>query len=252
MLLSEYLTSEIYHIFLIFCRTGTALMVMPVFNAGYLSPRIRLIIALAISLSISQFVTEVPPIDSQPIIMLYHIFSEIVIGFFIGSLARIIGASIHVAGMVMTMQSGLAQAVLFDPSQSAQGALFGNFMELLAVVLIFVFNIHHLMIYAIVESYMLFPIGGEVPFGDFAFSAAKTVSKSFAIGVQLAAPLIVSGMLINLSSGLLARLMPSFQVYFVIMPAQIMISFFIFLATITTSMMWYLGYLQDALENFLK
>ena len=252
MNLADFLTNETYQIFLTFCRVGTAIMILPAFNSSYVNPRVRLIIALAISVIVSPLVENFPSAPGHPIETLYHIFSEVTVGFLIGSLARIMAAAIHVAGMIMSMQSALAQAVLFDPNQSAQGAIFGNFMQLMAVVLIFSFNLHHLMIYAIVDSYAIFPIGSPLPYNDFADSAATTLARSFLVGVQLASPLIVSGILINLSAGLLARLMPSFQVYFVLMPAQIMISIFIFMATLSASLMWYMGYLQESFTTFLR
>jgi len=107
------------------------------------------------------------------------------------------------------------------------------------------------MILAITDSYMVFPPAGSLPLGDFADAAIIAFSKSFVIGVQLAAPLIVAGLLVNLSSGLLARLMPSFQVFFVIMPVQIMTSIFIFSATLSAIMMWYMDYLHDAFSSFM-
>lgn len=226
-------------------------MVLPAFSAGYISPRVRLILALAISLAIylNQSIAG-PPLTDSAILAGYQIFSELAIGIMIGTLARIIATAIHVAGMIMSMQSALAQAVLFDPNSSSQGAIFGNFMEILAVVLIFALDLHHLMIASIVDSYEVFAIGASFQFGDFAEAASLALAKAFRIGVQLAAPIIVTGILINLSSGLLARLMPAFQVFFVVMPVQIGISFFVFAATLSGLMMWYIEYLRNAFVSF--
>ena len=238
--------------FLTFCRVGTALMVLPAFNSNNISPRFRLIAALAISVIVTPLVEGFPNPPGQPAVMLFQIFSEVTVGFFIGSLARIMSSALHVAGIIVSMQSSLTQAVLFDPNQSAQGAVLGNFMQLMGILLIFAFNLHHIMIYAIVDSYFVFPIGNPLPYGDFANSAAETVSRSFAVGVKIASPMIVVGILVNLSAGLLARLMPAFQVYFVLLPAQVTLSIFIFMATLSSSMMLYMEYLRGSLDTFLR
>jgi flagellar biosynthetic protein FliR len=169
-----------------------------------------------------------------------------------GALARIIGSTIHIAGMIIAMQSAMAQATLFDPSQGAQGAIFGNFLELLAIVLLFSLGLHHLLLSALASSYEIYPIATIPDFGEFSEAAARLMSKSFAIAFQLSAPIVIVGLLTNLASGLLSRLMPSFQVFFVITPAQIMISFFIFASTLSAVMMWYMRYLEVSFTEFLK
>ena len=227
-------------------------MILPAFGASYVPSRVRLILALAISFAVTPTITGIPDISTNPAILAYQVFAEIVIGLMIGTIVKIISAAIHTAGMIMAMQSGLGQAMMFDPNQSSQGAFFGNFKEVMAIALMFSLNLHHYMIMGVVSSYEVFPPVPDLPLAAFAETASRTVAKSFAIGTQIAAPLIIVGLLINLASGLLARLMPAFQVFFVIMPAQIMLSIFVFMATLSAGMIWYMGQLQSSLEDFLS
>lgn len=239
--------------FLVFCRVGMALMLLPAFSASYINPRTRLFFAVGLSLIIGTAVIpsfEITP-PTSPIGLLLAVFAEITIGFMLGAIARIITATIHIAGMIMSMQSAMAQAVLFDPSQGSQGALFGNFMEISAIVLMFALNLHHLLILAIANSYSLYPVAEIPDFAILADAAAILMNKTFTMAFQLASPIIIVGLITNLASGLLARLMPSFQVFFVITPAQIMISFFIFTATFSSMLMWYIHYLETSFVEFL-
>ncbi len=247
--LSQYITDEIFHVFLIFCRVGTCLMIMPGFGHAYVSPRIRLILAVTFSLVVAPTIKNIPPMPGTPIEMLVHVFSEIAVGFLIGTFAKILTSALHVAGSIIGMQSSLSQSTLFDPNQGSQGSVFGTFMDLIALNLMFALNLHHMLIGGIYNSYGLFTPGAEIPVTEFSHIITEVVAKSFLVGVQLAAPLIVIGILINLSSGLLARLMPQFQVFFVIMPAQIMIAFFIFMVTLSSIMLWYMEYFQSAFVN---
>lgn len=245
--------TEIILYFLIFCRVGMAMMLLPAFSATYITPRTRLFFAITLSLIIgTMFVpTFEGEINTTPVGILVAIFAELTIGFMIGALARIIGSALSVAGMIISMQSAMAQAVLFNPNQGAQGAIFGNFMEVMAIALLFSLNLHHLLILAVANSYNIYPLMEMPDFGSLAEAAARTMSQSFLVAFQLASPIVIVGLITNLASGLLSRLMPSFQVFFVITPAQILVSFFMFAATLSAMLMWYANYLETSFSEFL-
>jgi flagellar biosynthetic protein FliR len=95
---------------------------------------------------------------------------------------------------------------------------------------------HHLVIAALNDSYSLFE-PGEVPAtGDAAALITKTVAGAFRIGIQLSAPFLVFGLLFNIGLGVLARLMPQMQVFFVALPLSILLGF-LFLVLVLGSMM---------------
>lgn len=240
--------------FLVFCRVGMAMTLLPAFSASYITPRTRLFFAVGLSLLIGSLISKdgTVTVNNSSLGILIAIFGEITIGFLIGALARIISSTIHMAGMIIAMQSAMAQATLFDPTQGAQSAVFGNFMELLALVMLFSLNLHHLLISAVAGSYDIYPIGVMPDFSEFSDAAALLMSKSFMVAFQLSAPIVIVGLLTNLASGILSRLMPSFQVFFVITPAQIMLSFFVFASTLSAMMMWYMRYLEISFTEFLK
>jgi len=104
------------------------------------------------------------------------------------------------------------------------------------------------VIAALNDSYTLFR-PGEVPvLGDVASILTTTVTGTFRIGVQLAAPFLVFGLLFNLGLGVLSRLMPQMQVFFVGMPLSILVGFLILLLVIGAMMMTFLDYLESVLR----
>lgn len=252
MTFQQLLTDEVYSFFLVFCRIGSCVMMLPAFGSSYIPPRSRLFMALAFSLIMTPLVTNIPPMPANSIKLAGYVISEMLIGILIGSIAKVLGSAIHVGGMIISMQSSLAQASLFDPNQGSQSSVFGTFLDMMVMVLIFTTGIQHVMIIAMADSYTYFAPVSPIPFGDFSELMVKTVSKAFLIGFQLAMPMIIVGTLVNLASGLLARLMPAFQVYFVIMPAQILIAVFVFMTTFSAGLMWYMGIFGDAMNNLFK
>ena len=66
--------------------------------------------------------------------------------------------------------------------------------------------------------------------GDVAALTTRTVAAAFRIGIQLSAPFLVFGLLFNLGLGVLSRLMPQMQVFFVGLPLSILLGFLILIA----------------------
>jgi flagellar biosynthetic protein FliR len=117
------------------------------------------------------------------------------------------------------------------------------------VTLIFATDLHHLVIAGLNDSYTLFR-PGEVPIvGDVASLITGTVTSAFRIGVQLAAPFLVFGLLFNLGLGVLSRLMPQMQVFFIGMPLAILAGFLVLLLVVGAMMMTFTAYVDGVLRQ---
>lgn len=225
-MLNEILTADAFAFGLVFARLGSAVMLMPGFAESYVSPRIRLMLALALTVVVTPVVSvHLPPMPTAMVGAAVLVGGEVVIGLFLGGLMRLLVSALHVAGVIIGFQTSLSNATFFDPSSSQQGALIAAFFNILGVFMIFVTDLHHLMLMAVADSYTLFKPGGTLQFGDFSQMMIRLLSESFALGLQLAAPFIVVGTVFYAGLGLLGRLMPQVQVFFIAVPLQIMIAF---------------------------
>lgn len=237
---------------LIFARVGTLVMILPVIGETMVPARVRLVFALTLTLLFFPVVsTALPGVPQTLGRLVWLLFSEIAIGFFIGLLVRMIMSALQVAGAVIAMQTGLGFAQSFDPTQGQQSALFSSFLSMLGITLIFVMSLHHLFIAAIHDSYQIFPPGELPPVQDGLVMAIRTVADTFALGVQIAAPFLAFGLIFYFGLGILARLMPQVQVFFVAAPANIMIGFVMFAALLGVMMMWFLAHVENALAPML-
>lgn len=213
---------------LIFARLGAILMLMPGFGEPSVPANIRLTMALLVSLALGPVVADgLPPMPAQPLVLAAMVVTEVVIGLMIGAVARIFMSTAAVAGQLIGMQSGLAFAQSFDPSMGSQGALVATFLNLTFVTLLFATNVHHMLLYTATNSYVVFPAGDLPSMSGAARWALDSFVDAFRIGVQLAAPLIVFALVFYLSLGVLSRLMPQAQIFFIAMPSNIMVGLFI-------------------------
>ena len=173
---------------------------------------------------------------------------ELLVGCVLGLIARLTIAALQIAGAVVAQQVGLGFVTAVDPTQGQQGVIVGNFLAVLGITLIFATDLHHLLIAALNDSYSRFR-PGEVPLvGDIAGVVTGTVASAFRIGVQLAAPFLVFGLLFNLGLGVLSRLMPQMQVFFVGMPLAILVGFLILFLVLGAMMSAFLGHVEGVLH----
>ncbi len=248
----DILPETALHFMMIFVRVGTLVMLLPVLGEPTIPTRVRLVFALMLSLVFFPLVSQtLPPVPDTLGPLLVMLFGELVIGFFVGLLARIVMSALQVAGSIIAMQTGLGFAQSFDPSQGQQSAIFSSFLSVLAVALIFATNLHHMFLAAIYDSYKLFPPGRLPPVSDGVELAVRMVSSAFSIGVQISAPFLAFGLIFYFGLGILARLMPQVQVFFLAAPANILIGFIMFAALLGIMMLWFLSYLEDSVAPLL-
>lgn len=180
------------------------------------------------------------------------IIQEVLIGLCLGILGRIALSALHTAGTIIAFQSGLAAAQSFDPSQGAQGALVARMLTVIGVTMIFATGLHHLFIHACAMSFKVFPPAQPIMLGDAAALVIQQVSASFGLALQLAAPFLAYGILFNIALGIIARLMPQLQIFFIALPANITVGFVLFLFTISTIMMWFLERFESTMQALLR
>src|SRR3954470_18826359 len=235
---------------LVFARIGAMVMLLPGFGETNIPVRIKLAIALALTLIILPLHRAAYTIDMQSLtplmVMLVH---EIVIGIVLGATARVTLAALQVAGSVIAQQLGLGFVTAVDPTQGQQGLLIGNFLTILGLTLLFATDSHHLVIAALDDSYRIFGPGELMASGDVAALATRAFTAAFKLGIQLSAPFLVFGLVFNIGLGILARLMPQMQVYFVGVPLSILVGFLIFALVITAIMGSFLDYFTGVMQQ---
>jgi flagellar biosynthetic protein FliR len=235
---------------LVFARVGAMVMLLPGFGESNIPVRVKLSIALLLTLIILPLHRAAYNVDMTSMTpLLVLMLHEIVIGIVLGATARVTLSALAVAGSVIAQQLGLGFVTAVDPTQGQQGLLIGNFLSILGMTLLFATDTHHLVIAALNESYRIFSPGEMLPTGDVAALATRAFAAAFKIGMQLSAPFLVFGLVFNIGLGVLARLMPQMQVYFVGVPLSIMVGFLILALVLTAMMGTYLNYLVGVLHD---
>jgi flagellar biosynthetic protein FliR len=226
----SYATAQqVYVAGLVFARLGAIVMLLPGVGETFIPPRIRLAFALALALMLYPLVARAAPaLPADAGGMIGAILKELFLGLMIGGVLRIFMTSLATAGEIVSLQTTLSFAQTANPLQAQPSTTLGTFLGMIGIVLIFATDLHHLFVAAIVHSYDLFPFSRAVPVADAGQLAIQTLSRSFALGLQLAAPVVVFSLVFNIATGLVGRVMPQFQVFFVATPLNVLLGLSVF------------------------
>jgi flagellar biosynthetic protein FliR len=220
--INDFLPNNTFGAMLIFARIGTAMMLLPGFGEVYVPARYRLLFALLFSALLLPTLSPIlPPLPASIGDLSIALGSELVIGAFIGTMTRTIMAALQTAGQIVSIQTGLSYAQVFNPMEASQDSVPSAFYAILGVLLIFLTNLHLLMLRGLVDSYAIFQPGHLPPVEDLAQTMAHAVSASFKLSMEISAPFVVLGTVYFIALGLVARLVPQLQVLFITQPLQI-------------------------------
>ncbi|MEO3691312.1 flagellar biosynthetic protein FliR [Roseateles paludis] len=216
-----------------FIRTLALFSGMPTFSQRTVPMRLRVGLALFISVAAQASLPAIPPVplDSLPMLTLL-IAQQVLIGLTMGFAVRIVYAALEFAGELIGLQMGLNFAGFFDPGTGAQGTATSRFFGSLVAFLFIAINGHLLLIQALVQSFHSFPVGQE-PFAFLRAAQPQTWgAEIFQIGLWIALPLITMLTFVNLVLGIISRVAPQIGIFAVGFPVTVSVGLLGMVATL--------------------
>ncbi|HKT54323.1 MAG TPA: flagellar biosynthetic protein FliR, partial [Caulobacteraceae bacterium] len=228
--MEHYATAQqVWVVALVFARVGAILMVIPGIGEADVPPLIRLGFALLLAFCLAPIAAPtLPPEPSTLDGTAGSIMKEALIGLTLGGLLRLFLGTLTATGEFVSLQTTLAFAQTANPTQAQASTTLSTFLTLMGITLIFDTDLHQMFIAAIAHSYTLFPPMKALPLNDAGLLAMQAVSRSFGLGLQLAAPVVVFALVFNIATGLIGRAMPQFQIFFVATPLTLLLGLSIF------------------------
>ncbi len=169
------------------------------------------------------------PDDSLMVLFLFG-FKEVLVGIIMGFTLNIVFQGISFAGLLVGRDMGLAMSSMFDPVSGDDGNIVATILSMAAVIVFVLIDGHHFVVQSLAYSFNLIPLGGFAVTESAYELIVKYSGSIFILAVKIASPLIVAYFLIHLASGIIARVSPSFQVFFVLIPLKIGLGLFLLMA----------------------
>jgi flagellar biosynthetic protein FliR len=225
-------------------------MVFPGIGEGFVSTRFRLGLALAVSfLLTAPLAGRLPALPADGGTLFLLVGTETLVGLSIGLAARLLLTSLNVAGNVIALQTGLGFAIAVDPTH---GAIVSTFLVTMGILMLFITGGHAILFDGIFRSYDIFVPGSPPPVSGFLELVVRFVSSSFLLGIELSAPFLVISLVFYAGLGVVAKMMPQFQVFFISMPLSIMGGFGLLMLLIGLMMQVFLDRFVDSFSGLVR
>jgi len=214
-----------------FVRILAWLMFDPLLGNRAAPMRVRVVLALVLTVAIAPILPLSPPVAPVSGDGLLILLQQIAIGSVLGFSLRIVFAMVEVAGQFMGMQMGLSFATLFDPINGAQTPVASQFLVLTTVLILFAFNGHHLVIEALAQSFVEVPVGTTIAASGFV-AVVHWAGAMFSTGLHIALPVTAALLATNLTIGMMSRAAPQLNIFAVGFPLTLGAGFLVLYFTL--------------------
>lgn len=206
---------------IVFLRTAIMLSVTPIFNSRSIPVTTRMAFALILSFFLSGIV-DAPSLlglSAGDIVMIG--IREMFAGALFGFSIHLLFVGVQIAGQVTGMMMGFGIVNVFDPQSQAQTSLISQFKYILALLFFLALNGHHYVIEGLAQSFSLLPVGTASMTAAAAEMLMQRSSEVFVIAMKIAAPGMVSLLVLDVSLGLIAKTVPQMNIFIVGFPLKI-------------------------------
>lgn len=239
---------------LIFIRITGFMIISPVFSQKGVPNVVKVTISAAIMLVTLPVVTDFQVIENLFLFALV-VWKEFLFGLAMGFLSQLVFTGVEMAGSMIDFQVGFSMAQAYDPTFEMMTSQYGKIYYWLTIMMVFLTNLHHLLIKGVIESFRLVPLGAATMEGTTVEGVIKLFALTFEMALHLAAPLVISAMMIDILLGILSRSIPQINVLMMGMPMKTSISFVMFLLLLPNTLEYLVKIMPKSLQymnEFIK
>jgi len=157
-------------------------------------------------------------------ILFVLVIKEIFIGLAISFVIRLLFMMIYAASELAAFQTGFSFARFMDPLTMTQISVLEQFKNILAIMVFFSMDCHHAIIKGMFLSFKEIPLGYMALNSNLFNYLITSTGKIFSVGLKISAPITVTLFIVELSLGLLSRLIPQINVFIEGLPVKILIT----------------------------
>lgn len=249
---------QLEKLLLILTRITSFIVITP----GYSYKGIPNALKIGVSIAITMFAYMATPdfvSEGSVVLFMLMILREVFVGLALGFVSQVVFSVIEMAGNLIDFQAGFSMAAVYDPAMGAQASNYGRTYYYIAIAVFFLLNMHQVLMETILRSFKHIPLATPIIEGFGAEAVLVLFYRMFELGINLAAPMIITVLITDAVLGIVARTVPQINVFMLDMPMKSMVSFLVFMV----SAAWVIkyagsiiaqipGYLQGFIELFAQ
>ncbi len=217
-------------------RIGAMVMAAPVFGAQSVPAKVRLMLALAITVVVAPLLPAAPQVELLSPLALMLIVQQVMIGVLLGFTVQLVFSAVITGGQIVAMQMGLGFSVMVDPQNGTQAPVLSQFYVLMVILVYLSLNGHLLLVEVLVDSFRSMPVGANGLVPESFHQVAIWGGNLFAGGLALALPAIASLLVVNITFGIMSRAAPQLNLFAIGFPVTMMLGFAVIYITLASSL----------------
>ncbi len=202
-------------------RISGVMMSAPLFGDGVASARVRLMLALALTVLVAPLVPAQPPVPSFTAAWWLRTADELLLGVIIGFVLKIVFEAVVLGGEYVGNGMGIGFAQLADPVHGAAAPVVGQFLQINAILLFLAFGGHLRLLQTLADSFQTMPVASEALTGRSAYALADLGAQVFTGALSVALPTVGALLLVNIAFGVMSRSAPTLNALSVGFPLSI-------------------------------
>ena len=210
-----------------FFRVSGLFLIAPMFSQRGIPHHVKIMFALTISLVLAPIVEQngfMIPVNLLDVLTLA--VREMLVGLVIGFVFYSLFIGVHMAGAFVGFQAGFAIVNVIDPTTSQQVSILAQFKYIMAILIFFLLDGHHMMLRALASSYQLVPLGEAMFRFGITEEIARLITGVFVLAIKMAAPVMATLVLTDVGLGVISRTVPQMNIFIVGFPIKIALGLF--------------------------
>ena len=248
---------------LVLARLLTIVQLTPFLGGKNAPPQVKMGIGISLAVLIYPIVLGRidGPLPLDAVSFIFMMLKEVFVGLVIGFIGAELFYAVEMAGKFMNLLNGTSMVQVMVPQLQSRSSAFGDLQYQLLLVIFLGFNGHHIFLNAMFDSYISIPINTwpamSAGFWPLVDMLMRISGDLFLIAAAVAAPVGIACLITDFAFGLLNRVAPQINAYFMSMPAKAMVGAILFFMALPILLQVYeehswkmLWMLQEALLLF--
>jgi len=235
---------------LVVARIGGLIGSAPYLGSSLLPRQVKVALVLVLSFLIFPVINIPQTFNLQTHFIYYVLYSvkEIGLGLILGYTMRVIFVGVQLSGQIIGFQMGLGMAEFLDPQTNWETPVISQFKNILAMMIFISLNAHYFCLKALMDSFVLIPLGGFSLSPPLVKEITRMVGDIFAISLRAGVPVILTLLLVQIVMGVINRVVPQINIFMISLPLKIGVG----LVVIGLSMPYFLRFLENSFGNLYQ
>ncbi len=224
------MTISLYHLeffLLILVRISGFMVAAPVFSLRNIPARVKTLLAIALAILVFHVVPYEEVVYSTTIEYAIVVITEMLAGVIMGFMANVSYYILSFAGQIIDQEIGFSMVNQYDPITSAQVTITGNLYTYAVMLMLFATNMHHYLIRAITDSFLVIPVGGVALDFDIYEVMKRFIVDYFVLGFRIVLPIFAGMLVVNTILAILARVAPQMNMFVIGMQLKVFVGLFV-------------------------